>query len=268
MFRKLTYHEFRATGRMMWPYFIGMVLLSLLTRFAAIPMLNHNDFFPLNLLGILIVMAFFIGMFTLGLAPLIVSAWRFKKNVLSGEGYLTMSLPISTNQLLLSKLLVSAVWYALCAVLLFVCVLLLIGDLNTVAGMPSFVTQVFRVLQKAHTEQILQVLLAVFELLMNLIAGVVMATLIVYAAYAIGFSANRSKSFLTVVLIFAFFHAAVYAIVYAIGLSERIGNRWMFESGINGMCAFFGLTFFLMTVVSVIFYAVTHYFIANKLNLE
>ena len=41
----------------------------------------------------------------------------YNKNVFSKEGYLTMTLPVSSSQIVLSKLLVSSMWVILTAVI-------------------------------------------------------------------------------------------------------------------------------------------------------
>mgnify|MGYP004511244035 FL=1 len=113
MLRKLIKHEFRATSRIMWPIFAGMLALTLVMR-AAMYMTNRYwggfdtaRFF--STLYSLLFLAYIFGLAALCLAPLVLSAVRFRNHILKDEGYLTLTLPVNMHQLLTSKLLVSAV---------------------------------------------------------------------------------------------------------------------------------------------------------------
>ena len=111
MLTKLIRHEFRATSRIMWPIFAGMLALTLAMR--ASQRVLQNDFpWLLNLLAVLVTIGFVFGIMALCFAPLVLSAVRFRDHLLKDEGYLTLTLPVNMHQLLASKLIVSAVWYA------------------------------------------------------------------------------------------------------------------------------------------------------------
>lgn len=112
MLSKLIKHEFRATSRIMWPVFLGMLALTALMRFSQLLLNGEHIPWLLQLIGVLLVIGFVMGLGALGLAPLVLSAVRWRDHVLKDEGYLTLTLPVSVHELLASKLIVSAVWYA------------------------------------------------------------------------------------------------------------------------------------------------------------
>ena len=112
MLSKLIKHEFRATSRIMWPVFLGMLALTALMRFSQLLLNGGHIPWLLQLIGVLLVIGFVMGLFALAFAPLVLSAVRWRDHVLKDEGYLTLTLPVSLHQLLISKLIVSAVWYA------------------------------------------------------------------------------------------------------------------------------------------------------------
>ena len=109
MLSKLIKHEFRATSRIMWPVFLGMLALTALMRFSQLLLNGGHIPWLLQLIGVLLVIGFVMGLFALAFAPLVLSAVRWRDHV---RGYLTLTLPVSLHQLLISKLIVSAVWYA------------------------------------------------------------------------------------------------------------------------------------------------------------
>ena len=108
MLSKLIKHEFRATGRIMWPVFLGMLALTALMRFSQLLLNGGHIPWLLQLIGVLLVIGFVMGLGALGLAPLVLSAVRWRDHVLKDEGYLTLTLPVSVHELLASKLIVSA----------------------------------------------------------------------------------------------------------------------------------------------------------------
>ena len=107
MLSKLIKHEFRATSRIMWPVFLGMLALTALMRFSQLLLNGGHIPWLLQLIGVLLVIGFVMGLGALGLAPLVLSAVRWRDHVLKDEGYLTLTLPVSVHELLASKLIVS-----------------------------------------------------------------------------------------------------------------------------------------------------------------
>ena len=108
MLTKLIRHEFRATSRIMWPIFAGMLALTLAMR-ASQNVLQNESPWLLNLLAVLVTIGFVFGIMALCFAPLVLSAVRFRDHLLKDEGYLTLTLPVNMHQLLASKLIVTAV---------------------------------------------------------------------------------------------------------------------------------------------------------------
>ena len=143
MLTKLIRHEFRATSRIMWPIFAGMLALTLAMR-ASQNVLQNESPWLLNLLAVLVTIGFVFGIMALCFAPLVLSAVRFRDHLLKDEGYLTLTLPVNMHQLLASKLIVSAVWYA--AAFLAVVLLCMIGafDFSDWRVVPQFAADFLR----------------------------------------------------------------------------------------------------------------------------
>lgn len=266
MLRKLIRYEFKATGRVMWPIFCGMVLLTLMARYAAIPLLEHSDFFLFNALAVLVLIAFFVGLLLLGFIPLLISVGHFKKNVLSSEGYLTMTLPVTRNQLLLSKLIVNVVWYAASAAVLFAAFLLLVTDVQAILKLPDFIKAAVSALERS--DSVWKAALAAGELLLNLVAAVTLATLICYTSYSIGYSAAKHKTLWTVLLIYALFHLAVNGGIVIMSFLDRYVMRWTLKSGIESFFSIAGANLGVMLLFGAICFFVTSFFLTKKLNLE
>lgn len=236
MLSKLIKHEFRATSRIMWPVFLGMLALTALMRFSQLLLNGGHIPWLLQLIGVLLVIGFMMGLGALAFVPLVLSAVRWRDHVLKDEGYLTLTLPVSLHQLLISKLIVSAVWYAAAFI---------VGLLS---------------------------LLIVFELFCNFVFAVSAAELVVYAAFSIGYSFNKHKTLWTTILVLVFFQLAQFTAIAMIGaFFSADPTRWMYLDVYSAPASIELLLLWGMLgelLFCAIGYAVTWYFTTKKLNLE
>ena len=139
MLGKLLKHEFRATGRIMLPLIGAELLLSVL---AGLSVRGLDRIQNMNFLGVTYVMTlivFFLGLFAVGVVALVLMIQRFYRNLLRDEGYLSMTLPVSVDEHIWSKLIVSFVWFAAVGLLSVLAMLVMmavgsrisfVGDLN------------------------------------------------------------------------------------------------------------------------------------------
>ncbi len=269
MLRKLIRHEFRATGRMMWPIFAAMLALTFAMR-ASQSVLQNDSHWLLNLLAIFIVMGFVLGFMALSLTPLVVSAVRFRDHVLRDEGYLTLTLPVSMHQLLASKLIVSAVWYAAAAVFMVLLVCLLgFTDASDWLVIPNLFTEAFHLLGKLDASTRAQAILFAVEFFLDCVFGVTSVSLIVYAAYAVGYSFNKHKSALAAVFVLVFFQLVQFAAIAVLAqLFDDGFTAWSSLTGVQAGNAFLAAALAGELAVCVLFYLITWYFTTKKLNLE
>ena len=87
MLSKLIKHEFRATSRIMWPVFLGMLALTALMRFSQLLLNGGHIPWLLQLIGVLLVIGFVMGVFALAFAPpsaAHLQAHRFRRVVCGG----------------------------------------------------------------------------------------------------------------------------------------------------------------------------------------
>lgn len=269
MLRKLIRHEFRATGRMMWPIFAAMLALTFAMRLSQ-RVLQSDSHWLLNLLAMFIVVGFVFGFLALSLAPLVVSAVRFRDHILRDEGYLTLTLPVSMHQLLASKLIVSAVWYAAAAVFMVLLVCLLgFTDASDWLVIPDLFNEAFRLLGKLDASTRAQAILFIVEFFFNCVLGVMSVSLIVYAAYAVGYSFNKHKSALAAVFVLVFFQLTQFAAVAVLmGLFDDSFSAWSYLTGVQAGNAFLAFALAGELAVCAVFYCITWYFTTKKLNLE
>lgn len=194
MLSKLIKHEFRATSRIMWPVFLGMLALTALMRFSQLLLNGGHIPWLLQLIGVLLVIGFMMGLGALAFVPLVLSAVRWRDHVLKDEGYLTLTLPVSLHQLLISKLIVSAVWYAAAFIVGLLSLMIAVSGWSTFQYVPDFFNDVFTAFFEMEASLRSHALLIVFELFCNFVFAVSAAELVVYAAFSIGYSFNKHKT--------------------------------------------------------------------------
>ena len=109
MLRKLLKHEFRATGRIMLPMYLVLLVTALGSANLSMRYLLDNDAWFLSMLGILLLTAFGFAIGGVFIVSFILMIQRFYKNLLQDEGYVMLTLPVSIHEHIWTKLTVSGV---------------------------------------------------------------------------------------------------------------------------------------------------------------
>ncbi|MDW8750135.1 ABC transporter permease [Streptococcus sp. 32226D021BW] len=122
MFKKLLKYEFQSVGKWYLGIYAGALALSAILGFwlQALTIRTQGGTkapggAEMVLFGTFS-MTFGILIAALGLSTFFMVINRFRKNVYGRQGYLTMTLPVSSHQIILSKLVASLVWYFLAGV--------------------------------------------------------------------------------------------------------------------------------------------------------
>lgn len=126
MLGKLIKYDIRST----WRDFAG-VYLSILLGVLIVPQLfNHFSSEVVNVLAGFIMAAIVISTIVI----MIVTLFKiFNTNVFSKEGYLTMTLPVNSRQIVTSKLLVSTMWIILTGIMAVIGIFIFVLNMNAVA---------------------------------------------------------------------------------------------------------------------------------------
>lgn len=111
MLSKLLKYEFRATALYFLPIYIALLVVSgfatvvhnLSMRAGNSPFLNHTMVLFSSLYALLAV--------SLAITTFVVIIIRFYKNLLGSEGYLMFTLPVTTEQNILAKLIPAVTWF-------------------------------------------------------------------------------------------------------------------------------------------------------------
>lgn len=284
MLRKLMKHELLATGRIMLPMFALVMLAAVGGNISTYRLLEtDNGFF--NTVGVLLLTVFIVAIFAACLLAFALMVNRFYQNLLKDEGYLMMTLPVTVHEHVLSKLLVSILWFSLTAVTVVLAFFILIYQAGFIRG---FFSEVIEILGALVTEGYgAHSVIFALELLLLAAAGSAMFCLQAYAAIAIGHSFASHKTFFSIGAYFLI--QTAMQIVYIL-LANTAGktifhfiNNFIESTMVETILAD-GTTLYmsapltvhviLLGAVGVIalhgaaFYAITAYFMKKRLNLN
>ena len=150
------------------------------------------------------------------LLTLVLMVYRFYKNLMTDEGYLMFTLPVSRSQLIWSKLIVSMAWGILSAVLaalMWTMVLSVAGGENLFAG-------IFRGLRSLMESLSGNATGCIVGLVVLLLAAELASYLRFYAAISLGHSFSNHKLLLSVVFYIGFGIAVqtILSVVTAAGI--------------------------------------------------
>ena len=264
MLGKLLKYEFRATRRIMLPilavFAVMIVLTPLLFASGSKTVLNTPDRFGEGIVAAVVIANMLIVFFYAMIAATalcfsqIFTVVRFRQGILGDEGYLTNTLPVTTEQKLLSKLLVGMVWITIGA---FMAIISLMEYVNVMNGVSIFaIKQVFTNL-------------GIGGILLT-IAGILSFCrfyLIIFTAIAIGYSSDSGRLVKSIGVGFGIWLAVavIENVIQAVYKRNGIGVL-LYGGDLNYDLA---LTMILGSVITgTILFFVTRHFLEKRLNLQ
>ena len=251
MLKKLIKHEFKATYRFYVPVYIALAALVALACIflTVIDHFDVNELFLSITLPLGAIVGFLAIVFTV-LSPYIFICLRFYRSTATREGYLTFTLPASTNQILFSKFLVSFLW----AVLTIAVTLFALFD-------SEITFMAIRQILKSETFD--------FTTILSFIMGYINSILAIYASISLGQFVRDHRVIASIA-----FYAAIYTaqqIVSLVVLIPVMIGTGIFSEGdtlnysATGMLTIISLI--ISVVFSVIFYVISERILDRKLNL-
>lgn len=108
MLKKLFKYEWKATVRYMLPFLLitlgSSLVIGILNCVKPLWEVASRIMVALNMAGTISLLSVII------FGSIVICGWRFYKNMLTDEGYLSNTLPVTINQQLIAKLTVSSIW--------------------------------------------------------------------------------------------------------------------------------------------------------------
>ncbi len=257
MLGKLIKQEWKATIRILLPLYMILVCTTLITS-----LLAHwdNDFS--NLITGLSTFTYAISLLLIAAGTTILLYVRFYKNLLTDEGYLMFTLPVKTNDLVLSKLIISC-FFTIASIIGVILSLLALayasGHYDTVkAGINYICEELVR--ESGLAAPFLFIIAAVLVIL-----SVVSSIVLVYFAIALGqlFTSHRIiGAFVSYGAIYVVMEILLFALMMVFVLIN--GSGYMDEPD---FALFLGMTIFI-SILTAAGYLGTINILKKKLNLE
>ena len=268
MLGKLMKHELRATSRTMLPLLLLTLLLSVFLRIA-MAVMPRTDAPIVGVLYGLLITAFVLAIIGTAVFSVVLMVVRFHKNLMTDEGYLMFTLPVSVHQLLWSKLLVSLLWFIAVFFVDALAILLTVYENGMFAGLPEFLRNVFETMNRYYA---FNGLLYSLELLGVLLVSMVTACLMFYAPIAIGNSFAAHKTLLSVV--FYFVIQTVLQIVSLFGIAGAVNavtpllSPAILDNAAKMAHLVFTSALAYSLVVGAALYVLTWFMLRRRLNLQ
>ncbi len=276
MLSKLMYHEFKATRRVFFPAY-GIVLA--LAVISSIFMILSNSLQRLAVPLTLLLVAYGLSLFAVGVLSFVYMIVRFYKNLLCDEGYLMFTLPATPAQLIWSKCIVSTIWMVvstiLCIVTLGILLIpLMLGTFFTADA--SFWNTIHLGFQ--YIAQTCGIHAITFPILLIVLGIVYIANscMHIYACLAVGGLFNKHRLGAAVIAFIVFAIAWNIILTALLSVSSKITHvfSWdpfsysAFTNGLSASYLFIIGSIVVVIVCMLVNFCITNYLFKRHLNLQ
>ena len=254
MFLKLFKHESHAAIRSMLPLLGGLLAMAGLAR-GSVWLMDVTDASAVEIIGGLFISLFFLSCVVAVVATMILMMVRFKKAVYSDEGYLTHTLPIGLNTILLSHLLISFLAVLASFAAVYLGVRIATFGVHSAESFGGLVNKLLNALDIDGNELLFQLAILGFLWILSWI-------LILWAAIAIGHSFDNGKTGKSVLFFFVLYIAG--QIVSSILLTTLPDNIETVSNAFSAIFWYVAGQYFISIAVN---YFLTWYMTKKRLNL-
>lgn len=287
MLRKLFKYDFKSLSRMMWTINIGVIILSILIsavftinlRCSGTALAGAGTL--INILRIVSLLFVALACTAIGVAAIAVTillAYRFYKNFFDNEGYLTFTLPVSTNAKLISKILSAFVWtlISFIAMLIACAIILLFGTATTGIINTGIISNLKELFSFIIPRIGLNEIFLIIELILICLASVIFNIILIFLSITIGsIIANKHKILASVGMFFVINMlvnilqtVSIFATTSIMaGKIEILGSNITFSESASAVHFLLISQTFIMIAFCIISYVIMHRMLEKKLNL-
>ena len=270
MFAKLLKYEIKSIGRWYLALYAGIAVLSLVVGFWLSSIINRAqyDYYSSTdseviLFGGLLV-SFGVLVAALLIATFLMVANRFRTSIYGRQGYLTMTLPVDSHSLILSKLLIGTIWYLLSYIMVGISLLIIVSVVLPSTGNNW----------NELTDGVIQITTdmgySAPQLILSYFVGTAYSILLVYFAISLGQLFKNARLLLAVVFYFAinFVVGIIQSFLMFFAVQSNGGMYSFLYSNTFAMNSYTYPAIFFKLVLAVAFYFGTHYIMTKKINLQ
>ncbi len=182
MLKKLLKYEFLSTARVFLPFYGALLIMSFLAR---LTVWNYDETSQwMNLVMGISVSLYIIAIVAVMVLTTVVTVVRYYRNLYGDEGYLMQTLPVTADQLIWSKLIVSVVWHLASTVLVVLALVILAWERESWMMVFSTIAQAWEREIAPYLHGL--ILTAVVELLVGCLISTFAGVLTYYTAISLG----------------------------------------------------------------------------------
>lgn len=275
MLKNLIKYEFKATGRILIPAYIGLIILAFLNKFVFSVNLIRRVFssYAVIIQG-LTMFAYVAAIVATVVITFLIIIQRFYKNLLGDQGYLMHTLPVQIWHNIAGKLIVAGVWTVASGLVAMLSIVVMVADFGSlISGLRSFFTSAAYALGEVYSQVGMNLLVYFVEGLIILILGIVTSITRIYAAISLGHLVSHK----IIASFGAYIGLGCISYVFIIPFEIVISiNRNFFDSigqflenhPIVGCHTILLGIVAGQLILAAIYCFVTNYILKNKLNLE
>ena len=242
MFWNLVRYEFKNVNKWYLALYGAVLALSALIGVQASSLKSIDT--PDQQMIMLVFLALVFGglIITLSISTLILIIRRFKGSVYDRQGYLTLTLPVSEHQIILSKLLGAFIWSLISSAVFFLSIYIIFATID-----PNMVASYF--FDYLFVHYIENFWLTLISFFISTVAGI----LCIYLSISIGQLFNEYRTALAVL---------AYIVIHIV-----LGFVDIFSPSLN-YSMMMSAEIFKNLILSAVFYLGTYYILKNKVNLQ
>lgn len=267
MLGKLIKHELKATARYFLPLFLIALVLTPITRITA----HFGDLRGIfQVIPAVIIFAYVASLLVIAAASVILIIYRFYKSMVTEEGYLMHTLPVSTETHIWAKLLVAALWSVASVLVISLSLFMMFYTKENFNILMYGLSQGMNFLTTMYNGH---VALIVIEFIILLIIGVITSPLVFYASIAIGQVLSKNKILGSVAGFFIIQIASQVLgtlsiipfgfTIYRLDSMTQVSQQMAFFSNL-----FMPYLILIALVSGVVLFLITDLIFKKKLNLE
>lgn len=269
MVKKLYKHEFLAWLRVL-PIFYGITLIT--AAFHRVLQIFETDTVYYNIISVSALILFFVSLMVCMAAPVVFGIVRFYKNLFTGEGYLSFTLPVKTTTHLTVKV-TTTVAFMIASVI--VCILS--GCIITAGDVFSELWKTFFYLwDQIHEKYVGHLIGYAAEFCVLLLVAAFATVLLYNSCLCIGQLAKKNRILLSVGVYFGYYMitqvlSTIFIIIFTIlETTSALEPIYIFvadhpyASGHIGLCGMI----LLDGVLALVYWLLCRFILRKKLNLE
>lgn len=280
MLGKLTKHELIASGRMLIPMYIALICASVVGKIfiwlsskeAFIDSVPFTFYKIVSGISSLVTILYIVMIVVVLIATILFILIRFYKNYYTDEGYLMLTLPVSSKSLILSKLFAALIWTVVSIAVVLGTIALIINSDETQHSFKLICEEFMNLLERMAPEMNLSVGWLITEGILVILIAIISKYLMFYTSIAAGPSfSNKNKvvgSIIAYVVITILSQIVSLIMMYVL---SNVMPNYIDSLGQNAGQAVQSTvlaTGIINLIFCVVFFFVTDHLMKTKTNLE